>query len=130
MAVNALLAKAMSTSSEEEAIACLRKARKKNGGATFEYKGDTPVLLREFEEKIGMPAVELYRRALDWQKYGKECSEKISTLKSELAHSTKNTAYWKQKYKTLEAKTNTTFWKTSFLVLLAMNCLALILVIT
>ena len=46
MSVKQLLAKAMSTSSEDEAIACLRMARKKGnsldlGSGSVEYKGKT-----------------------------------------------------------------------------------------
>lgn len=46
MSVKQLLAKAMSTSSEDEAIACLRMARKKGssldlGAGSLEYKGKT-----------------------------------------------------------------------------------------
>lgn len=129
MTVDALIAKAMSTSSEEEAIACLRKARKKNGGATVEYKGSTQSSLQEFEEQIGMPASELYRLAVEWQKYGKRCSEKISALQVEFARSKENTSYWKDKCKELELKnkaenkTDSISWKAKFNVLLAVNCL-------
>lgn len=43
MSVDQLLAKALSTSSEDEAISCLRMARKKNNGKTtnVNIKGDT-----------------------------------------------------------------------------------------
>lgn len=38
--INQLLSKALSTQSEEEAIACLKMARKKNGGETFNVGGE------------------------------------------------------------------------------------------
>lgn len=66
MSVNQILAKALSTSSEEEAIACLRMARKKGGmveGQEDTYNHHT--------------AKHWYQKAYDYHKIAKERTEEV-----------------------------------------------------
>jgi hypothetical protein len=72
MSVNQLLAKAMSTSSEEEALACLRMARKK--GKTFEAVGSG--------DYNGHDAKYWYEKAASFYQKAKEHNELADTVKT------------------------------------------------
>lgn len=66
--VNQLLAKALSTDSEEEAISCLRMARKKNGDTSVQT--DT-----QNDDYWKSKAKYYYNLAVDWQKLARRANE-------------------------------------------------------
>ena len=101
--VKQLLAKAMSTSSEDEAIACLRMARKKSnsldlGSGSVEYKGKTAEYWydkanmyyqeakKRSDTKVGLSAeeqVRLYQMYQNSEKENVKLCEKYVEIRSE-----------------------------------------------
>lgn len=86
--VNQLLAKALSTTSEEEAIACLRMARKKNGGATVQADNRDDAYWKNKAEYY-------YNLAIDWQRLARRACEEIESSQRNYQEMVKQ----KRKYK-------------------------------
>lgn len=69
--VNQLLAKALSTPSEQEAISCLRMARKKNNGADVETDNRDDAYWKNKAEYY-------YKLAVDWQRLARRANEAVA----------------------------------------------------
>ena len=126
MSVNALLAKAMSTDSDEEAMSAFRMARKKNKGATIEVNlgSDTQwkAKAREFHD-----AAVTYR-----DRYNATHKEAMHFHKMASDYFLKNTEYrleiveLKRTIRKLEAqngKISPHLWKYAFFLVTALNIL-------
>lgn len=126
MTVNALIAKAMSTNSEEEAIASLRMARKKNKGKTFTFDGSQAET--DWEKK----AREFHCVALKWKSHAEDLQSQLNLVDKDRKYYYTEAHKYYNKWKDKEPRTITntkdySFCRTSFIALLAINILSLVI---
>ena len=89
MSVNQLIEKALSTSSEEEAIACLRMARKRRTGKESIPLGDNTEIV-----KLKNEIAEWRRAAIGWRDMYKMADERADSYKAKMDKMYDPSLFW------------------------------------